>query len=95
MHVAVRAAGSTNYAKFRIDDVLRRLSYLLGPRLLYAKAQFYAYTSFAIPDPLTGRTGTEEALHMLQSGHYQPWEPLGDAAIKILKTIADLSPELS
>jgi hypothetical protein len=93
MHVAVRAAGSTDYAKFGIDDVLGRLSCPPEPRLLYAKAQFHAYTSFVIPDPLTGRTGTEEAFHMLQSGHCQPWEPLGDAAIKILKTIADLSPK--
>ncbi|KAH6355539.1 hypothetical protein HBI34_227520 [Parastagonospora nodorum] len=93
MHVAVRAAGSTEYAKFGIDNVLGRLSCPLEPRLLYAKALFHAHTSFVIPDPLTGRTGTEEAFHMLQSGYCQPWEPLGDAAINILKHIADLSPE--
>ena len=93
MHVAVRAAGSTDYAKFGIDDVLGRLSCPFEPRLLYAKAQFHAYTSFIMPDPLTGRTGTEEALHMLQSGHCQPWEPLAPAAINTLQTIADLSPK--
>jgi hypothetical protein len=93
MHMAVRAAGSTDYAKFGIDNVLGRLSCPPEPRLLYAKAQLHAYTSFIIPDPLTGRTGTEEALHMLQSGYCQPWEPLGIAAIKILETIADLSPK--
>jgi hypothetical protein len=93
MHVAVRAAGSTDYAKFGIDDVLGRLSCPPEPRLLFAKAQLHAYTSFVIPDPLTGRTGTEEALHMLRSGYCQPWEPLGGAAINILKTIADLSPK--
>ncbi|KAH9865890.1 hypothetical protein J1614_009477 [Plenodomus biglobosus] len=93
MHVAVRAAGSTDYAKFGIDNVLGRLSCPLEPRLLYAKSQLHAYTSFVIPDPLTGRTGTEEALHMLRSAHCQPWQPLGDVAIDILKTIADLSPK--
>jgi hypothetical protein len=93
MHVTIRAAGSTDYAKFGIDDVLGRLSCPPEPRLLYAKAQFHAYTSFVIPDPLTDRTGTEEALHMLQSGYCQPWEPLGEAAISTLKTIADLSPK--
>jgi hypothetical protein len=93
MHVAVRAAGSTDYAKFGIDNVLGRLSCPPEPRLLYAKAQLHAYTSFVIPDPLTGRTGTEEALHMLKSGYCQPWEPLGSAAINILETIADLSPK--
>jgi hypothetical protein len=93
MHVAVRAAGGTDYAKFGIDDVLGRLSCPPEPRLLYTKAQLHAYTSFVVPDPLTGRTGTEEALQMLQSGYCQPWEPLGIAAINILKTIADLSPK--
>ncbi|EUC26942.1 hypothetical protein COCCADRAFT_10307 [Bipolaris zeicola 26-R-13] len=90
MHVAVRAAASTDYAKFGIDDVLGRLSCPPEPRLLYSKAQFHAYTSFVIPDPLTGRTGTEEALHMLQSGHCQPWEPLGGGPLNILKSISHL-----
>lgn len=93
MHVAIRAAASTDYAKFGIDDVLGRLSCPHEPRLLYAKAQFHAYTSFCIPDPLTGRTGTEEALHMLQSGHCQPWEPLGGGPLNVLKSISDLSPK--
>ncbi|CAN9193922.1 unnamed protein product [Alternaria alternata] len=93
MHVVVRAAGGTDFAKFGIDDVLGRLSCPLEPRLLYAKAQFHAYTSFVIPDSLTGRTGTEEALHMLRSGQCQPWEPLGGAAVATLQTIADLSPK--
>jgi hypothetical protein len=93
MHVVVRAAGSTEYAKFRIDDVLGRLSCPPEPRLLYSKALFHACTSFIIPDPLTSRTGTEEALHMLQSGYCQPWEPLAESAINILKAIANLSPK--
>ncbi|KAH8621098.1 hypothetical protein IG631_24239, partial [Alternaria alternata] len=42
---------------------------------------------------LTGRTGTEEALHMLRSGRCQPWEPLGGAVVATLETIADLSPK--
>jgi hypothetical protein len=93
MHVAVRAASSTEYTRFGIDEVLGRLSCPPEPRLLYAKARFHAYTSFAIPDPLTGRTGTEEALHMLQSGYCQPWEPLGSGPIDILKSISSLSPK--
>jgi hypothetical protein len=93
MHVAIRAAGSTEYAKFEIDDVLGRLLCRPEPRLLYAKAQFHAYTSFVIPDPLTGRTGTEESLHVLQSGYCQAWEPLGESSIEILRSIATLSPK--
>jgi hypothetical protein len=92
MHVAVRAASSTEYARFGIDDVLGRLSCPAEPRLLYTKAQFHAFTSFVIPDPLTGRTGTEEASHILQSGYCQPWTPLGNSPIEILNALRELSP---
>jgi hypothetical protein len=92
MHVAVQAASSTEYARLGIDDVLGRLSCPAEPRLLYAKAQFHAFTSFVIPDPLTGRTGTEEALHILQSGYCQPWTPLGDSPITILNALRELVP---
>ncbi|KAF1847270.1 uncharacterized protein K460DRAFT_332087 [Cucurbitaria berberidis CBS 394.84] len=92
MHVAVRAAGSTEYARFEVDDVLGRLTCPSEPRLLYAKAQFHAFTSFVIPDPLTGRTGTEEALHILQSSYCQPWTPLNDRPVNILKTLSEISP---
>ncbi|KAM3068070.1 hypothetical protein ACMFMF_009436 [Clarireedia jacksonii] len=97
MHVAVRVSSDNGYrldgyGKFRIDDVLGRLSCPPEPLLLYSKAQFHAFTSFVIPDPLTGRTGVEEALHTLRSGYCQPWTPLSEPQASILKTIQDLSP---
>ena len=69
VHVAVRASTTTEYGWFGIDDVLGRLSCPPEPRLLYSKAHFHAFTSFVLPDPLTGRTGTEEALHTLRLGY--------------------------
>ncbi|KAH8814811.1 hypothetical protein F5884DRAFT_151839 [Xylogone sp. PMI_703] len=92
MHVGVRAIRSGQYGKFEIDNVLGRLSCPPEPRLLYSKALFHALTSFVLPDPLTGRTGTEEALHILKSGYCQPWMPISDSIIFILKTIKALSP---
>jgi Protein of unknown function (DUF3638) len=92
MHVAVRASSTTEYGRFGIDDVLGRLSCPPEPRLLYSKAQFHAFTSFVLPDPLTGRTGTEEALHTLRSGYCQPWMPMSDRLASILKVISRLSP---
>ena len=92
MHVAVRASSNNDYGRFGIDDVLGRLTCPPEPRLLYSKAQFHAFTSFVLPDPLTGRTGTEEALHSLKSGYCQPWTPIGDISASILKTIRTLSP---
>jgi Protein of unknown function (DUF3638) len=92
MHIAVRASSSNDYGRFGIDDVLGRLICPPEPRLLYSKAQFHAFTSFVLPDPLTGRTGTEEALHTLRSGYCQPWTPLKDIPAFILRLIKSLSP---
>jgi hypothetical protein len=91
MHLAVRASSTTEYGRFGID-VLGRLSCPPEPRLLYSKAQFHAFTSFVLPDPLTGRTGTEEALHTLRSGYCQPWTPMSDGLASILRVIGRLSP---
>ncbi|RFU32830.1 hypothetical protein B7463_g3489, partial [Scytalidium lignicola] len=93
MHVVVRAQSSDQYGRFEIDDVLGQLSCPPEPRLLYSKAQFHAFTSFVLPDPLTGRTGTEEALQILQSGYCQPWMPIADNPSSILKSIQSLSPQ--
>jgi hypothetical protein len=92
IHVAVRVSGTVGYTKFGIDDVLGRLSCPPEPRLLYSKAQFHAYTSFVLPDPLTGRTGAEEALQILRSGYCQPWTPLVEVPASILKAIQSLTP---
>ncbi|KAF7944017.1 hypothetical protein EAE96_010427 [Botrytis aclada] len=92
IHVAVRVSSTNGYGKFVIDDVLGRLSCPPEPRLLYSKAQFHAFTSFVLPDPLTGRTGAEEALHTLRSGNCQPWMPIGEAPAHILRVIQMLSP---
>lgn len=93
MHVAVRAANDNNYGRFEIDDVLGRLKCPVEPRLLYTKTYLHAVTSFPLPDPLTGRTGTEEALHMLHSGFCQPWTPLPEDFVGLIRDLAALSPE--
>lgn len=80
------------YAKYEIDDVLGRLTCPPEPALLYTKAHLHALTSFPIPDDLTGRTGTEEAIHILESGMSQPWDPLGINPISELEAVAALSP---
>ena len=92
LHVTVEVVNSGNYGRFTINDVLGRLDCPAEPRLLYLKAQFHAYTSFIVPDPLTGRTGTEEALHCLKSGYCQPWAPLNPGPYQSLISIAGLTP---
>ena len=93
IHVTINVVSDGNYGRFTINDVLGRIECPTEPRLLYFKAQFHAYTSSVVPDPLTGRTGTEEALHCLKSGYCQPWTPLNPNILQNLMLIANLTPE--
>jgi Protein of unknown function (DUF3638)/Protein of unknown function (DUF3645) len=92
VHVEVKMENDGTYAKYFIDSVLGRLHCPPEPRLLYNKARVHALTSFVIPDPLTGRTGTEEALRCLQSGMCKPWNPLINPLVVMLQNIASLTP---
>ena len=92
IHVSVRAASGDQYGRFQIDDVLGRITCPHEPFLIYAKAQFHAFTSFVIPDPLTGRTGAHEAMHILTAASSAPWSPLGGSPISVLRQIKTLAP---
>ncbi|KAL7793170.1 hypothetical protein V8C37DRAFT_415984 [Trichoderma ceciliae] len=89
IHVSVSINISEGYCRFGIDDVVGRLSSPLERRLLIFKALCHATTSFCLPDPLTGNTGTEEAFRILRSGAAQPWAPFSPTD---LQTFASLLP---
>ncbi|KAK4169727.1 hypothetical protein QBC43DRAFT_37606 [Cladorrhinum sp. PSN259] len=89
--VTVPATGIGKYGKFDINDTLGRIDCAAEPRLVYTKALLHAFTSFGIPDPLTGRTGQEEALRWLRSGICNPWTVLRRET-SILSQIATLTP---
>ena len=91
-HVEINIKNVGIYATFMINDVLGRLDCNAVPRLLYLKAHLHAYTSYIIPDSLTGRTGTEEALHCLASGYCQPWSPINSFPYESLVALARLTP---
>ncbi|KAI8963576.1 hypothetical protein F5Y11DRAFT_144057 [Daldinia sp. FL1419] len=93
MHVSMRTSKAQNYGRYKIDDILGRLSCPPEPRLLYMKALCHALTSFCLPDPLTGKTGTDEAFSILRSGASQPWDPLGASTHPTLTTLAALAPK--
>ncbi|KPM43238.1 hypothetical protein AK830_g3340 [Neonectria ditissima] len=93
MHVAVRIANAGMYARFTIDALLGRLDCAQELNLLYLKAALHALTSFPLPDRLTGRTGTEEAVYCLTSAGSQPWNPLPDLSKHILSMLKSLSPK--
>ena len=75
-----------------MEQVLGRLECAAEPRLIYFKAYCHAITGSAHPDPLTGRTGVDEALSCLQSASAQPWAPLDSESHRILACLADLTP---
>ena len=86
----VRAEPVQSYGRYVIDHVLGRLTCPPESRLLYNKARFHAFTSFVLPDSLTGRTGREEAQATLQSGICQPWRPISTGGhISMLQELRD------
>jgi hypothetical protein len=92
-HIAVRCnLDGGEYAKYPVNRVLGCLDCAAEPLMIYHKAQLDAFTSFLLPDSLTGRTGTEEALDWLSSGICQPWLPLKPRMIQHLLKIAEMSP---
>ena len=94
-HVRARSEQSIFYCRFSINTILNRLDCPPEPRVVYMKAYCHAITSFVLPNPLTGRTGTEEALHNLTCGMAQPWAPVDNEAYRWLQSLAVLSPNRS
>ncbi|PYI29021.1 hypothetical protein BP00DRAFT_480116, partial [Aspergillus indologenus CBS 114.80] len=92
IHVSVKKENRGNYGRYQIDGVLGRLHCPAEPLLLYTKAQLHAFTSFVSPDPLTGRTGTEEALACLKSASSLPWRPLDSNIVNLLRGMSGLTP---
>ncbi|KAL8366658.1 hypothetical protein RB595_010496 [Gaeumannomyces hyphopodioides] len=92
-HVEVRMFNAKDYGRFGIDSVLGRLTCAPEPRLLLLKALCHGLTSFCLPDPLTERTGTEEAFAILTSGTAQPWTPLSPALESLFDNLSRLLPD--
>ncbi|GKU02701.1 hypothetical protein FLAG1_04886 [Fusarium langsethiae] len=92
-HVTVRTTATGKYGRFNINTTLGRVDCAPEPTLVFTKALLHACTSFLLPDPLTGRTGTEEAIQWLQAGISQPWTPLTPPSMAVLRRIAQLTPQ--
>ena len=77
---------------FEIDSILGRLvdSGSLQSKLLLC--HLHATTSYCLADPLTGRTGTEEALRILKSAAVVSFSRLQYSEAQQLRGIAQLSP---
>ncbi|KAK8065727.1 hypothetical protein PG997_012474 [Apiospora hydei] len=93
IHSEVTAKANNDYYRFSVDRILGRLTCAPEPGQLLFKGLLHAFTSFVLPDVLTGRTGTEEAFAILASGQCQPWQPLDPKSTSIIKSLAALGPQ--
>ncbi|KAJ3086282.1 hypothetical protein HK102_013328 [Quaeritorhiza haematococci] len=77
---------------YEVDHRLRQLRGDEGLEPWLYLALLHANTSFDVPDVLTGLTGTEMALMLLQSPRCWTCRPLTQAAADILHAIGDVAP---
>jgi hypothetical protein len=78
---------------FTVDSRLGRIttSGSLSSKLYLC--YLHALTSHCLPDPLTGRTGTEEALRILASASVRSFQQLDSESYQLLCRIAEVSPQ--
>ncbi|KAG1725810.1 uncharacterized protein EDB91DRAFT_1061951 [Suillus paluster] len=79
------------YHLYRVDTDLRCLTGNVGLTSKLYQALLHALTSGCLPDPLTGRTGTEESLHLLHSAACQSFMKLRSRDTDLLREISSLS----
>jgi hypothetical protein len=92
VHVSIRIQPSGTYLKYNINESLGRINCPMESAILYQLIVMHAVTSFVVEDPLTNRTGSEQALYLLTSAQAQPHVPLPASALPFLRTIAALAP---
>ncbi|QRV92775.1 kinase-like protein [Ceratobasidium sp. AG-Ba] len=89
--------GSDRYARFCHYKIDSDMGYLansnndLTSRLF--KIYLHALTSHCLPDPLTGRTGTEEALYELSESATTSFHQIDEEQAQLLKRIGELTPK--
>ncbi|PHH78115.1 hypothetical protein CDD80_7355 [Ophiocordyceps camponoti-rufipedis] len=94
-HISVGVNSNTvkNLQVYRIANHLGRL---VGNGSLESKlllAYLHSLTSFCLPDPLTGVTGTEQTLRILRSGEVRSFNCLSAENLDRLHKIASLTPK--
>ncbi|KAI0886696.1 uncharacterized protein GGS22DRAFT_199079 [Annulohypoxylon maeteangense] len=93
VEVQIEHRPSTRAHLYEIDDLLGRLinNSSLQSKLLIS--YLHGLTSFPFPDPLTKKTGTENALNILDCAAVQSFKCLTEEDIDLLQQIAALTPE--
>ncbi|TFA98909.1 hypothetical protein CCMA1212_009268 [Trichoderma ghanense] len=92
MRARVQYGTAHRVQQYTIDSQLRRL---IDNATVHSKlflAYIHALTSYCMPDPFLSRTGTEEALSILQSASIRSIDYLTEDSIQLLRNIAALTP---
>ncbi|CAE6369605.1 unnamed protein product [Rhizoctonia solani] len=79
--------------RYKVDRDLNHLATDSGLTSRLFKIYLHALTSHCLPDPLTGRTGTEEALHELSQASTCSFEQITLKQAGLLKNIGQLTPK--
>ncbi|MCJ1335347.1 hypothetical protein MMC09_000615 [Bachmanniomyces sp. S44760] len=90
--IVPQSAAKIGYFRYQVDSALRRLNAPSDLRARLFKAYLHALTSHILPDPLTGRTGTEEALCCLREQSLRTCAVLSADVVDLLNRIAGLTP---
>jgi hypothetical protein len=94
-HITVEIHQDSRKAAFHKYDVDQQLGRLVGDGTLnnrLYRIYLHALTSHSLPDPLTGRTGTEEALLELHSAGCFSFQKLEFHDLVLFREIASLTP---
>ena len=92
VEVSIDSDTATKVHTFHVD---KRLGRMVDNGNLQSKlflCYLHALTSYCLPDPLTQRTGTEQALSILNSAAVRSFDCLTEDNLAILKQIAKLTP---
>ena len=92
VHVTIEKARAIRVQAYRINSQLGKLVGNGSLRSMLFLSYLHGITSFCLPDPLTRRTGTEQALDILRSAAVQSFGPLRQEDVDLLRQIASLSP---
>ena len=95
LHVTIKKESATRAHAYRINDQLGKLVDNGSLRSMLFLAYLHGITSFCLPDPLTQRTGTEQALLILNSAAVRSCGELRQEDMDLLGQIAHLTPERS
>ncbi|GAB0146158.1 hypothetical protein EsHS_00006568 [Epichloe bromicola] len=82
----------TRTQAYNLDNLIGRVVDNGSARGKLFSAYLHALTSFCLPDPLTGRTGTEQALSILDSAAVKSFDQWSTENFHILSELGSLTP---